>query len=294
MRDRLPPGSIVLNRPKTIWSEYKWFVIGGIVIFLAQTLLVIGLLIERSLKKRAESSLGQKTEELDKFFNVSLDLLGIANTDGYFLRLNPIAEKILGYSREELMARPFFEFIHPDDVDKTHVAVSTLGSQRKVLLFENRYRCKDGTYRWMEWSATPAGTLIYAAARDVTERKLAELTLERQLRFESLLSNVSAGFVNLPFDEFDNEVNERLRSITEFFDADQCTIRLFSEDGSQLALAFEYHTAETESAPESISNEQSPWYMQQLIQGNPVVMNRLEDLPPEAEKERQYFLIRRL
>ena len=186
--NRLPPGSIVLNRPKTLWSEYKGFVVGAVAVLLAQTLLVIGLLIQRNLKKKAELSLLRKTEELDQFFNVTLDLLGIANTEGYFLRLNPAAERILGYTREELMAKPFLEFVHPDDMEKTREAVSTLASQQKVLSFENRYRCKDGTYRWLQWTSAPADSLIYAAARDVTERKQAEEELrQHQEHLEDLV-----------------------------------------------------------------------------------------------------------
>jgi PAS domain S-box-containing protein len=177
--NRLPPGSIVLNRPKTLWSEYKEYVIAGIAVILAQTLLVIGLLVQRNLKRKAELSLRQKTEELDQFFNVSLDLLCIANTDGYFLHLNPAAERILGYTREELMAKRFLDFVHPDDLESSREAVSALASQQRIFSFENRYRCKDGTYRWLQWSSAPAGNLIYAAARDVTEHKRAEEELRR-------------------------------------------------------------------------------------------------------------------
>jgi two-component system, sensor histidine kinase and response regulator len=176
---RLPSGSIVLNRPKTLWTEYKGFVIGAIAVFLAQALLVIGLLVQRNLKRKAEFSAHQKTEELDQFFNVTLDVLCIANTEGYFLRLNPAAERILGYTRGELMAKRFLDFVHPDDLDRTREAVSTLASQQKVFSFENRYRCKDGTYRWLQWSSAPAGNLIYAAARDVTEQRRAAEELRR-------------------------------------------------------------------------------------------------------------------
>ena len=114
---------------------------------------------------------------MDQFFNVTLDLLCIANTDGYFLRMNPAAERILGYTGGELMTKQFLDFVHPDDLDRTREAISTLASQQRVLSFENRYRCKDGTYRWLQWSSAPAGKLIYAAARDVTERKQAEEAL---------------------------------------------------------------------------------------------------------------------
>jgi two-component system, LuxR family, sensor kinase FixL len=86
------------------------------------------------------------------------------------LRLNPAWESILGYSREELSVRQFFDFVHPDDLAGTREVVSRLASQQEVIHFENRYRCKDGTYRWLEWTSAPAGELIYAAARDITER----------------------------------------------------------------------------------------------------------------------------
>jgi PAS domain S-box-containing protein len=159
----LPKGSIVINRESRIW-DYKYYIIGGLALFLVQLFLIAGLLLQRRRKKVAE-------EELNQFFNVTLDLLCIANIDGYFLRLNPAWKKILGYTREELMANRFLEFVHPDDLDRTREVVSTLSSQQEVISFENRYRCKDGTYRWLEWSSAPAGDLIYAAARDITERK---------------------------------------------------------------------------------------------------------------------------
>lgn len=178
----LPPGSIVLNRPKTIWSEYKGFVLGALAILLAQTALVTGLLVQRRRKKTAEVALQEKTEELDQFFNITLDVLCIANTDGYFLRLNPAVERILGYTREELKAQSFFDLIHSDDLESTRAAVSTLASQQKVYSFDNRYRCKDGTYRWLQWSSSPAGKLMYASARDVTEQKSAEQALQEKER----------------------------------------------------------------------------------------------------------------
>jgi signal transduction histidine kinase len=124
------------------------------------------------------------------------------------------------------------------------------------------------------------------------ERKQIRLQIEERLRFETLISNLSAGFVNLPPDEVACEINKELRSITEFFDADRCTVGLFSEDGTRLTSAYEYHSAETEPGPEFLSKEQMPWYFEQLIRGSPVVMNRVEDLPPEAEKERQLCMVK--
>ncbi|MBI5687452.1 MAG: PAS domain S-box protein [Verrucomicrobia bacterium] len=130
-------------------------------------------------QKLAELALRSKTEELDRFFSVSLDLLCIADADGFFRRLNPAWEQVLGYSREELTTRRFLDFVHPDDVAPTLEAVDQLAAQKEVINFVNRYRCRDGSYRWFEWRAAPAGNLIYAAARDITERKRTEEELRR-------------------------------------------------------------------------------------------------------------------
>jgi len=178
----LPKGSIVVNREFTFW-DLKYYIIGVVAFVIAQSFLIAGLLIQKRRKRSAEESLRQKTEELDQFFNLSLELLCIAKTEGYFSRLNPAWERSLGYRREELMTKRFLDFVHPDDLERTQKALSSLASQQKVIYFENRYRCKDGTYRWLEWNSAPAGNLIYGAARDVTER-LKEEVEARQHRDE--------------------------------------------------------------------------------------------------------------
>jgi len=169
----LPKGSIVINRSLTLW-DFKYHILGALTFIIGQSFLIAGLLVQRSRRRSAEDSLRLKTEELDRFFSVTLDLLCIANTGGRFLLLNPAWEKTLGYTEEELLAKGIFEFVHPDDLFKTQEVFSTLASQEKVVSFENRCRCKDGTYRWLEWTAVPVGNMIYAAARDVTERLKAD------------------------------------------------------------------------------------------------------------------------
>lgn len=116
-----------------------------------------------------------------RFFDLSLDMLCVLHFSGYFVRLNPPWEATLGFGRDELMSRPFIEFVHPDD------RARTLGQNREVRgggqarSFENRYLCKDGSYRWFLWNSRPdeARGLIYAVARDITERKAAEAERER-------------------------------------------------------------------------------------------------------------------
>ncbi len=113
--------------------------------------------------------------DFEQFFDDSLDLFCIASPDGYFKRVNPSFERILGWSTEELLSRPFLEFVHPDDVAATVREVERLGEGIPTVAFENRYRCEDGTYRYFSWTAHPdAGTgLLYAIARDVTELRRA-------------------------------------------------------------------------------------------------------------------------
>jgi PAS domain S-box-containing protein len=119
----------------------------------------------------------------DRFFDLSIDMLCIARFTGYFKRLNPAWEKTLGYTREELQSRPMFDFVHPDDRERTRDQNSKVRAGGQALSFENRYRCKDGSYRWLLWNSTAdlEHELIYAVARDITARKQAEDERERLL-----------------------------------------------------------------------------------------------------------------
>jgi len=118
-------------------------------------------------------------EELDRFFTLSLDLLCVANFEGYFLRVNPAWQRVLGLSVEELQRHPFIEFVHPEDRAATMEVMGGLSNGMRVINFENRYRAADGSYRWLSWTSTPYPDqgVIYAAARDVTDRRRAEEAL---------------------------------------------------------------------------------------------------------------------
>ncbi|MCQ1537851.1 PAS domain S-box protein [Methanocalculus taiwanensis] len=135
----------------------------------------------------------QKTqsEELENFFRVNLDLLCIADLEGNFIKINETWSAILGYSTEELNKRKFLEFVHPDDMQATLDTIACLGQGEDVLNFTNRYRCKDGSYRSIEWRSHPKGNLIYAAARDITERKAAEEAIQTANKKLQLLSSIT-------------------------------------------------------------------------------------------------------
>jgi PAS domain S-box-containing protein len=133
---------------------------------------------------------------MNHFFAVSLDLLCVVGVDGYFKRLNPVWEKTLGFSRKELLARPYLEFVHPDDRAVTVAVAQKLAAGLPLATFENRYRCQDDSYRWLLWNALPVARqgLIYAAARDITDRKQTETALrESTERYRSLFEGVPVG-----------------------------------------------------------------------------------------------------
>ena len=120
----------------------------------------------------------------DRFFDLSIDMLCIAHFSGYFLKLSAAWERTLGFTREELQSRRMFDFVHPDDRERTLEQNRIVRSGGQALGFENRYLCRDGSYRWFRWNAIAdvEHELIYSLARDITESKRAEEERERLVR----------------------------------------------------------------------------------------------------------------
>jgi PAS domain S-box-containing protein len=151
----------------------------------AETL--IGFFTDLTMLKHAE-------EERDLFFTLSRNLLCIVGYDGYFKWLNPAWETTLGLSVEELMANFYINIVHPDDHEATRQALYAGAANRSVVGFENRYRCKDGSYRWLSWSYTvmPERKIVFGVAQDVTDRKRTEQEQQRLYQVAEGLREVIA------------------------------------------------------------------------------------------------------
>jgi PAS domain S-box-containing protein len=143
--------------------------------------------LDLTLGMRKTYEARQRTrKELDRIFLLSRDLICTAGFDGYFKQVNPAFERLLGYSAAELLGRPFIEFVYEEDRERTDAEAQALTEGRETINFQNRYRSKGGSLRWLEWIAlgVPEQRLIYATARDVTERK--QFEAERERREEAL------------------------------------------------------------------------------------------------------------
>ncbi len=170
--------------------------------------------LQRS-NKILEQRVKERTAENETYFNFSLDLLSIADTDGNFRRVNVEWEKTLGYACADMEGKNFIDFVHPDDTAATAAEIAKLSAQESVLNFVNRYRCKDGSYRWLEWRSTPVGKIIYSVARDITTRKHTEGIMQAASWYSRNLIEVSLDpLVTISADGKITDVNNATVQIT--------------------------------------------------------------------------------
>ena len=154
-----------------------------------------GIFTDISERKKLEESL----KEVDKLFNMSIDIMVIASKDK-FIKINPAMSRILGYSEQELLSNPFLTYVHPDDWVITKNEINKLEMGAYVIKFENRWICKDSSVKWLVWSASPdlSTGLLYAVAIDVTAQKTNEASLK-----------IADTFFNMSFDMFVVIKNEK-------------------------------------------------------------------------------------
>ncbi|EGV18349.1 response regulator [Thiocapsa marina] len=236
-----------------------------------------------------------RTEELNRFFTTGLDMFCIVNAEGVFLRVNPEWERTLGYPPEELEGQAFIDFVHPQDREATREATRRLDAHGAILDFENRYRCRDGSYRWIEWRSFPSGELIYAAARDVTERKRAQAETARRLELESAAAAISARFARARPDNFDAILDQALQKLGELLEVERAYLFRVSEDGSRMTNTHEWCAPGTPSRMERSQDQpvdQLPWWKARMATGEPLLIPGVAALPDDAGAEKAEFLTR--
>jgi PAS domain S-box-containing protein len=175
-------------------------------------------------------------DELDRFFKLSSDLIAVADLEGRFTRVNPAVEQILGYTAEEFVGRPYFEFVHPDDRERAAAEMVRIGQGHPVVI-ETRCIRKDGSHRDLEWTATPVleEGFVYGVARDVTERRQAESELSRLAGEQAALRRVATLVARgvSPAEVFSAVAEE----VERLLDAQATTIGRLEPDGTMVIVA---------------------------------------------------------
>lgn len=241
------------------------------------------LVLENSERVLAQENLISKTTELENFFNVALDLLCIAGIDGKFIKVNKAWESILGFSSEDLEKRNFLEFIHPEDMQQTLDAMQQLSEKNPILNFVNRYQTKDGDYRFIEWRSRPVGNQIYAAARDITERK-------RAMDFERELLQFSPKIAGIRQAEIPQVMNLSLERIGKFLAADRSYIYEFDFDNQTMSKTHEWCEDESYSRinkRQNIPLADFPLITELILSNENYVVESTDLLSDDRWKERE-------
>jgi PAS domain S-box-containing protein len=200
-------------------SRDAWLVVGTGLALAA----VIGVLALTRNRQR------QAMPEVERYFTLAPEIVVLAGFDGYWKRANPTVEALLGYTERDWRARPFLEFIHPDDRERSGQETRRVFAGETVRAFENRVLCKDGSHKWIEWTATPVteGSVIYAVGRDVTERRRSESEQAALQRIATLVAQ------NVPqADVFDAIAEE----IGRLVGAEEVRMLRFDSDGSAVVV----------------------------------------------------------
>ena len=187
----------------------------------------------------AKNDQSGKSDECDHFFSLSSDMMCVVGFDGYIKRINPAAEKILGYSPAEMVGQFFIKFVHPDDRETTLKEAESIAAGNNTVGFENRWRCRNGSYKWVAWTASPfcEEELIYGVGRDITAQKQAEAALQASQHFVERIANTSPNLLFV-YDDIEQRNVYSNRDVTDLLGY---TVEEVQKMGSNLLPTLLHH-----------------------------------------------------
>jgi PAS domain S-box-containing protein len=195
-------------------GEWRWIEETGIGVYEGDKLMMLeGFLFDVTIQKDTEEKLRKVADENLRFFNNPVNLNAVVDFNANLIRISPSWTGMLGWTQEELLSKPLFHLIHPDDTDRSQEQLKSLSFQRAVHTFENRLACKDGSFRWLLWAVAPDpdAKIVYASAIDISERKRSE---ENMLDSKSNLEGITLQLQeqNRKLDEFAHIISHNLRA----------------------------------------------------------------------------------
>ncbi len=231
----------------------------------------------------ANNELLKRTEELENFFNLSLDLLCIGDLEGNLLKVSKSWETMLGYPIDEIENSNFFKFIHPDDIGKTLDGLKEINDNPGIANFLiNRHVTKSGVSKYIEWQTYPVGNFVYAAGRDITERIKTE-------QFEQELLKLTPQLTGIPFPEINNAIDKALQRIGNLLHADRSYIFELNPMKETWSNTFEWCAEGIEPQIEYLqdySMDESPEFAKALANLEDIVIPSVTDMPESMKAER--------
>jgi PAS domain S-box-containing protein len=245
-------------------------------------------------RKRAEEAVKQAEDRIRLVIDTIPTMAWSLRPDGVLDFLNQRWLDYTGLSLEEAIEQPTGT-VHPQDLSRVMEKWLVVKATGEAYEDEMRLRRADGEYRWFLIRIAPLldeqGNILkrYGVSIDIEDRKQAELALDERLRFETLLTELSAAFANLPTTKVDEEIDKWLQNLVEFLDLDRAILDQVEEDGLTLSRIHSHTARGIDTRPLDVANDQTPWITEQLFRGNTVIWSRIpDDIPEQAWKEKEF------